>query len=323
MSRGNNQQTNTTVLNIQYFEKGRSAAVGYLDSNFQYVQAYLDPSTGDMLSTGKGNNRFFAFIGKGHTQLWLPSKAGKILIYGAIYFFILNIITGLILRPWPRKKRTGLPIEHPSELLPPGKKAGSHRLHSSLGFFVFPFSLVLIITGLSFDSMWLQRSVYYISSGRSLPAAGRPESGTSNGSPQLDMMAVDSLWRNYIQPSEGRSESFISLPSSKRSPVTLFINHKPGTYFKQDYLYFDRYTFRPLKADGPYNMRYSDASLADVLIQMNYDIHTGAVLGFPGKILVFLVSLVIFLLPVTGSIIWWRRIRKRWITHFPEKKVSP
>ena len=43
---------------------------------------------------------------------------------------------------------------------------------------------------------------------------------------------------------------------------------------------------------------------------MNYDIHVGAVLGLPGKILAFFASLIAASLPVTGFVIWWGRRKK-------------
>ncbi|MDD4418797.1 MAG: PepSY domain-containing protein [Bacteroides graminisolvens] len=39
--------------------------------------------------------------------------------------------------------------------------------------------------------------------------------------------------------------------------------------------------------------------------------HTGSILGLPGRIIVFLASLIIASLPVTGFIIWWRKKKKR------------
>ena len=43
---------------------------------------------------------------------------------------------------------------------------------------------------------------------------------------------------------------------------------------------------------------------------MNYDIHTGAIIGLPGKILAFCAGLVVASLPVTGFTIWWGRRNK-------------
>jgi uncharacterized iron-regulated membrane protein len=46
------------------------------------------------------------------------------------------------------------------------------------------------------------------------------------------------------------------------------------------------------------------------LMRMNYDIHVGAILGLPGKILAFFASLLIASLPVTGFMVWWGRRNK-------------
>jgi len=44
---------------------------------------------------------------------------------------------------------------------------------------------------------------------------------------------------------------------------------------------------------------------------MNYDIHVGAILGLPGKIMAFCASLIAASLPVTGVYIWWGRRHKK------------
>ena len=57
--------------------------------------------------------------------------------------------------------------------------------------------------------------------------------------------------------------------------------------------------------------RRKEAKIADNLMKMNYDIHTGAVLGLPGKILAFLFSLLIGTLPISGFYIRWGRNKKK------------
>ena len=38
---------------------------------------------------------------------------------------------------------------------------------------------------------------------------------------------------------------------------------------------------------------------------MNYDIHVGNILGFPGKVLAFFASLIAASLPITDFKLWW------------------
>jgi len=45
-------------------------------------------------------------------------------------------------------------------------------------------------------------------------------------------------------------------------------------------------------------------------MRMNYDIHTGAIIGLPGKILAFFGSLIVASLPITGFYIWLGRKQK-------------
>jgi uncharacterized iron-regulated membrane protein len=44
---------------------------------------------------------------------------------------------------------------------------------------------------------------------------------------------------------------------------------------------------------------------------MNYDIHVGSILGFPGKVLAFLASLIGASLPITGFLVWYGRKFKK------------
>jgi len=53
--------------------------------------------------------------------------------------------------------------------------------------------------------------------------------------------------------------------------------------------------------------KFSEARFADRLSIMNYDIHMGAILGFPGKLLAFFISLICASLPITGFFVWWNK----------------
>jgi len=67
---------------------------------------------------------------------------------------------------------------------------------------------------------------------------------------------------------------------------------------------------KELPATGVYAGSFRDATIANKFNRMNYDIHVGAILGLPGKILAFFASLIAASLPVTGFYIWWGRRRK-------------
>ncbi|WP_375455850.1 PepSY-associated TM helix domain-containing protein [uncultured Methylobacterium sp.] len=46
---------------------------------------------------------------------------------------------------------------------------------------------------------------------------------------------------------------------------------------------------------------------ADIFVQAQFPVHSGRILGLPGRILISIMGLVVALLSVTGVVIWWRK----------------
>ena len=53
---------------------------------------------------------------------------------------------------------------------------------------------------------------------------------------------------------------------------------------------------------------------ADLFVQTQFPMHSGRILGLPGRILISVMGLVVAMLSVTGIVIWWRKRRARRIT---------
>jgi uncharacterized iron-regulated membrane protein len=102
----------------------------------------------------------------------------------------------------------------------------------------------------------------------------------------------------------------VHVPETKASPIAANANPDGDTYWQVDYRYFDQHTLKEASVDHVWG-RFKDADGADKLLRMNYDIHTGAVLGLPGKILAFFASLICASLPISGVYIWWGRRNKK------------
>jgi uncharacterized iron-regulated membrane protein len=54
-----------------------------------------------------------------------------------------------------------------------------------------------------------------------------------------------------------------------------------------------------------------DGSVGDVIVRTQFPIHSGRILGLPGRILVSVAGLAVALLSVTGVVIWYRKRRSR------------
>jgi uncharacterized iron-regulated membrane protein len=67
-------------------------------------------------------------------------------------------------------------------------------------------------------------------------------------------------------------------------------------------LYFDGTDGRVLGDKQPWK-----GTAADLFVQAQFPLHSGRILGLPGRILVSVIGLVVAMLSVTGVIIWWRK----------------
>jgi len=75
------------------------------------------------------------------------------------------------------------------------------------------------------------------------------------------------------------------------------------------YLYFDGTDGRLLGERLPWK-----GTAADIFVQAQFPLHSGRILGLPGRILISFMGLVVAMLSVTGVIIWWRKRASRVMT---------
>jgi uncharacterized iron-regulated membrane protein len=71
-------------------------------------------------------------------------------------------------------------------------------------------------------------------------------------------------------------------------------------------LYYDGQDGRPLGARVPWQ-----GTAADIFVQAQFPMHSGRILGLPGRVLIFLMGIVVAALSVTGVVIWYRKRRAR------------
>ena len=96
----------------------------------------------------------------------------------------------------------------------------------------------------------------------------------------------------------------ISIPED--SLQTQFVYIENGGNFDRINLQFDQYSGQLLN-----KKTYADKNNGEKIRSLNYAIHSGGILGLPGKILAFFASLISASLPVTGFYIWWGRNNKK------------
>lgn len=292
---------------VEYPGKGRAAIASYYGAG-NYKLIYLNPFSGQVLKVKDMNHDFFRNVLLGHYYLWLPPNIGQPVVSSFTLAFLVMMITGLI-QWWPKNKaaaRQRFSIKWSARW-----RRRNYDLHHVLGFYMTWIGIFLAITGLVMGFQWFARSVYWVSSGGKPVPRGIYFSSDTATAGLLTGNPADKVWI-LLSKQTGENESLgIYFPFTNTSPVEGNINHRPGTFYNTDYHHFDQYTLKELTASGTYTEGFRDASIPDKVRRMNYDIHVGAVLGLPGKILAFLASLIAGSLPVTGFYIWWGRRKKK------------
>ncbi|NIJ51623.1 PepSY-associated TM helix domain-containing protein [Dyadobacter arcticus] len=291
-----------------YDVPGKNAQVGFYNLNPEYYYVvYLNPYDGKVAKVWDENGDFFHFILHGHYYLWLPETIGQVVVASATLVFFVMMISGLVLW-WPKNKSAAkqrFSIKWNAQW-----RRKNYDLHNVMGFYAMSIGIILALTGLVWGFQWFSQGLYTLTGGEGSAVYYNPASDTTVVANSKPMQAVDHAWHTLQREYPQYASLNISFPHLRSESIYSYVNFREGTYYQVDYNYFDQHTLKKIKATGPYSGKYSEANFAQKLRRMNYDIHTGAILGLPGKMLMFFASLICASLPVTGTIIWWGRRKK-------------
>lgn len=281
------------------------------------VTLKINPYTGEVISKEvrkKGETDFFRFILNGHRFLWLPYAIGRPIVnYGTMVFVVL-LITGLI---WWYPKKWNNSTRDKSFKIKWGAsfKRVNLDLHNVLGFYSLLFLLAIALTGMVYGIKWYSEGLYWVTSGGAqLSEFKRLESDSLQANKHYTAAQVMDLAWNKVITKHPKSQGFYyNFPDASAPKATIGITVYPNTgqfYNSQGYT-FDQHTVAELKTEDVYSADYETANFSTKLRKMNYDIHVGSILGFPGKVMAFLASLIGASLPITGFLIWYGRKFKK------------
>lgn len=295
------------------YRQGRAAEVYLGEGRRGNSSVSLNPYTGEVISKKerkKGEVDFFRFILNGHRALWLPYEIGRPTVnYGTLVFVVL-LITGLVW--WYPKKWTKSTVDKSFKIKWNGSaKRVNLDLHNVLGFYSLLVALALALTGMVYGIEWYSKGLYWVTSGGdTLPAFDRAASDSLQaGKFYTPDQAIDKAWMQVIRRHPDSEGFYYTYPDTADAKAPIYVTIYPSKdqfYNNQGYT-FDQHTLKEFPKHKIYGTAFADAPFGAKLRRMNYDIHVGSILGFPGKVLAFLASLIGASLPVTGFIIWWNR----------------
>lgn len=294
------------IHGVLYPAEGGPIEVIYYEAEPEfYYSVFLDPVTGEVLDREDHLEGFFAFILDGHLNLWLPEAIGEKIVTYATLLFLFSIITGIVLW-WPknkkgRKQRFRFDWKNTTRW-----RRKNFDLHTVTGFYVSALAMIFVLTGLIIGLNWFYKLVYYSSGGDKVTEFVIPENTSRIAEAGS---RIDELPALLAEMYPTARDYEIHYPYADSVSIYVEVSYKDGVYYDADYVFFDQYTLATVETPSVYG-RYEEASVQDHAVRMSYDIHVGAIGGFPTKVLAFLASLLIATLPVTGVIIYAGRKRK-------------
>ncbi|MDP3466920.1 MAG: PepSY-associated TM helix domain-containing protein [Daejeonella sp.] len=285
------------------------------------IQYWVNPYSGKILGSSADKNavsEFMQTMFSLHRWLLLDrieepligelpnKKLGSYISGTATILFTLGVITGIII--WfPQKIRNwkqGLKIKWNANW-----KRVNHDIHNSLGFYSCLFLFLMGITGPQWSFEWYRtglRKTLGTYQSADAPKPETPQSDTTYNNGLKQVLLIDYI-KSANKTLDYQGDLTISIPADSADAV--LINKTKTGFFAPvaaDKIYLDQYTSAPIKteifSEKPFNERVSNSIKA---------LHVGDVYGKFSKIIYFLACLIATSLPVTGTLIWINKLKKR------------
>ncbi|HVI48847.1 MAG TPA: PepSY-associated TM helix domain-containing protein [Chitinophaga sp.] len=284
--------------------KGNDTALTYFGAVEYYESVMINPYTGEVTGVLDYKHNFFSIVKSIHWSLLLNTPYGQPVIGWGTFIFVILLITGLVMW-WPKRwtkaaREQSFKIKWKASI-----KRVNYDMHNVLGFYSLLIALVIALTGMVWAFKWFESTVYVVASGSTTPPdVKRPVSVKTTAPVSAD--PLDVAFRAALPVLKDAKRIFV-YPATFPEGVHVIGGLKgKETYYGADELQFDQYTGKLLGRRND-----SHKNRGEKLIEMNYDIHVGAIGGLPGKIIAFIVSIICASLPVTGFYIWWGKKKKK------------
>lgn len=302
-------------------KSNRSLIINYADRETRLIKAqHFNPYTGENLGAGSGDlDSFFATVEDMHKTLLL-GEAGKQIIGVFTLIFIFLLFSGFVLW-WPKKKKRAIRNAFTIRW-----KGTFHRvirdLHTTLGFYSFLFLLFISITGVYITYPWVKSAVMISLGGEAVGNSSQEnteEVSDSFAELMAEMLAKeeekkedetevsiksDRVMQLTQKHLPYRGTTIISFPTSEnpRFRVQKINTSNWLGAMLPDFVEFDK------KGELKKTDLFKDKPIHRQFQMISKPLHTGELMGIPSLSVYFLAVLIGCLLPVTGFIMWWKKV---------------
>ena len=301
------------------------------DNSRSGTSYYVNPYTGDITGTSKektATGEFMGYMFSLHRWLLLdrieepligelPNRTlGSYITGAATILFTLGVITGMII--WVPQKvknwKQGLKVKWNANW-----KRVNHDLHNTLAFYSLIFLFLMGVTGPQWSFPWYRTGLQKtLGTYKEAPARSQQgQRGNGGQDPEapveiteakpVELLSMKQYMASADQALPYKGNYRISLPQKADAPVEITKN-RTGFFSPaaEDKLKLEASTSEVISAeifkDKPFNERVAGSIKA---------LHIGDVYGPFTKLLYFISCLIAASLPITGTLIWLNKLKKK------------
>ena len=301
----------------------KSLVIGYINTITSNPGTYyVNPYSGEIVGSGDYSlENFFSIVLNIHRSL-LINEVGKQIVGASILIFVGMLISGLILW-WPKKwkqLKQGLKIKWNAKFT-----RINFDLHNVYGFYFFVPLLFIAITGLYVSYPWVKSGLIVAMGGSPILTANtsaKTNDGLSN--------EFSNILQEMIEKEDEKSTMKTVKPISIDSILKLSnkkLNYQAITTIKMPDEKDPRFTIKKINRENwlkallpdiiSFNKKgelkkvelFKDKPLNKQFVEISLPLHTGEIMGWPSLIFYFITTLIGCSLPITGFIIWWKKIK--------------
>jgi uncharacterized iron-regulated membrane protein len=315
-----NLEINTLVIPAN---PKKSLVITYTDQTTKISKThYFNPYTGAELGAAdRGLDSFFAVVLDIHKNILL-SNTGKQIVGVATLIFCFMLFSGFVL--WLPKKwknlKDGLRIKWKAKFY-----RVNYDLHNTLGFYALLMLFFIAITGLYVTYPWMKSTIIVSLGGEPVLTAGAGEKANEAASnafadllqkmvnKQEDIqttqdvkpISLDSITMLTNRHLNYKATTLIQLPDDQNPWYSIQKINTQNWLGAQlpDHITFDK------KGELKTLELFADKPLHKQFVEISKPLHTGEIMGLPSAILYFIVALIGCMLPITGFIIWWKKVK--------------
>lgn len=268
-----------------------------------YYRVYINPYDGKVIKTENTVLEFFQVVLSVHMRMIFGENVGHYVVGISVLVFVFMLLSGIVL--WLPKKwnKAGRDKSFRVKWNASFKRV-NYDLHNVMGFYAFLILLITALSGLVWIYDWMQSSVRFVANGGvNMEIPKLPESDTTF---TLNQSGIDKAFYTARTKTPGAYSYLINFPVKSNATINIYTYQEWSDRHDLIADNYDRYSGQLLRSHS-----FDKMNNGDKVYQLNFDVHTGAWMGLPGKIVSFLASLICASLPVTGFLIWRGKHKKR------------